>query len=109
MPAGRRAISARLADTQHDVDDTSYSEDYAKAVPAARRGHPAACPKEQLMFKLVVSVQNWLSQSMRAGDRGATAVEYGLMVALIAAAIVATVTALGGKLNTLFTSITSSI
>jgi pilus assembly protein Flp/PilA len=37
-------------------------------------------------------------------DHGATAVEYGLMVALIAAAIVGTVTALGGELNTVFTN-----
>ena len=38
-------------------------------------------------------------------ERGATAVEYGLMVALIAAAIVITVGALGTQLNTLFTDI----
>jgi len=42
-------------------------------------------------------------------DHGATAVEYGLMVALIAAAIVVTVTALGTQLNTLFTYITGKI
>ena len=37
-------------------------------------------------------------------ERGATAVEYGLMMALIAAAIVLTVTALGTSLNNLFTA-----
>ena len=37
-------------------------------------------------------------------EKGATAVEYGLMVALIAVAIVVTVAALGGKLNALFAS-----
>jgi pilus assembly protein Flp/PilA len=42
-------------------------------------------------------------------DHGATAVEYGLMVALIAAAIVGTVTALGGELNTVFTNIKTAI
>ncbi len=35
-------------------------------------------------------------------DRGATAVEYGLMVALIAVVIIAVVTVLGGKLSTIF-------
>ena len=45
----------------------------------------------------------------RRSDKGATAVEYGLMVALIAAAIVTTVTALGGGLNSLFTSVTGSL
>jgi pilus assembly protein Flp/PilA len=38
-------------------------------------------------------------------ERGATAVEYALMVALIAVAIVAAVTLLGGKLNTAFGNI----
>ena len=42
-------------------------------------------------------------------DRGATAVEYGLMVGLIAVAIIGTVTALGGQLNTLFTDITTAL
>ncbi|TQS40752.1 Flp family type IVb pilin [Cryptosporangium phraense] len=39
-------------------------------------------------------------------DRGATAVEYGLLAALIAAVIVATVLSLGGKINTAFQKIT---
>ncbi len=42
-------------------------------------------------------------------DEGATAVEYGLMVALIAAAIIVTVTALGNNLNTLFTRVATVI
>jgi pilus assembly protein Flp/PilA len=36
-------------------------------------------------------------------------VEYGLMVALIAAVIVLAVTALGGKLKTVFNSISTSV
>ena len=42
-------------------------------------------------------------------DRGATAVEYGLLVGLIAVVIIAAVVALGGNLNALFTSITTSL
>jgi pilus assembly protein Flp/PilA len=42
-------------------------------------------------------------------DRGAAAVEYGLMVALIAAVIVLTVTALGGALDTKFSDIVTKI
>ena len=42
-------------------------------------------------------------------DEGATAVEYGLMVALIAVVIIVAVTALGSKLSGLFTSVSSSI
>jgi pilus assembly protein Flp/PilA len=42
-------------------------------------------------------------------EEGATAVEYGLMVALIAVAIAATVGLLGGQLNTLFQNITGTL
>ncbi|TQS40753.1 Flp family type IVb pilin [Cryptosporangium phraense] len=42
-------------------------------------------------------------------ERGATAVEYGLLAALIAAVIVATVLALGGKINTAFNKVSSTL
>ncbi|MGH9155931.1 MAG: Flp family type IVb pilin [Acidimicrobiales bacterium] len=42
-------------------------------------------------------------------ERGATAVEYGLMVSLIAVAIIITVGLLGGKLNTLFNDVQASL
>jgi pilus assembly protein Flp/PilA len=42
-------------------------------------------------------------------EEGATAVEYGLMVALIAIAIIAAVTLLGGNLATLFDSIANKL
>jgi pilus assembly protein Flp/PilA len=42
-------------------------------------------------------------------DRGATAVEYGLLVGLIATVIILAVTALGTKLTGLFTGITAGI
>jgi pilus assembly protein Flp/PilA len=42
-------------------------------------------------------------------DDGATAVEYGLLVGLIAVAIVAALLLLGPKLATLFTNVTNSI
>ena len=43
-------------------------------------------------------------ETARDNERGATAVEYGLLVALIAAVIVAIVATLGGQINTAFTS-----
>ena len=46
---------------------------------------------------------------LRRDEKGATAVEYGLLVGLIAVAIILTVTALGGKLNGLFSSISGSL
>jgi len=42
-------------------------------------------------------------------DRGATAVEYGLMVALIAIVIIASVTLLGTKLSTLFNTVATTV
>jgi len=42
-------------------------------------------------------------------EEGATAVEYGLMVALIAAVIIGTVTVLGGNLDNLFGTVGGAI
>ena len=42
-------------------------------------------------------------------ERGATAVEYGMMVALIAAVIVGTVAILGGQVDTAFQTISDAL
>ena len=42
-------------------------------------------------------------------ERGASAVEYGLLVALIAIVIIGAVTLLGGKLSTIFDNTQSSL
>ncbi|MGY1828776.1 MULTISPECIES: Flp family type IVb pilin [unclassified Blastococcus] len=46
---------------------------------------------------------------LKKDEKGATAVEYGLMVGLIAVVIIVAVTALGGRLDTLFRSIVTSL
>ena len=48
-------------------------------------------------------------QARRSEERGATAVEYGLMVALIAIVIIIAVTAIGTNLSTLFSSVASKL
>jgi pilus assembly protein Flp/PilA len=48
-------------------------------------------------------------QAFIADEQGATAVEYGLFVAAIAAVIVVAVVALGGKVNTAFTTVNSKL
>jgi pilus assembly protein Flp/PilA len=48
-------------------------------------------------------------EAMMKNERGATAVEYGLLVALIAAVIVAIVATLGGQIRDAFTSISSQL
>ncbi len=42
-------------------------------------------------------------------ERGATAVEYGLLVGLIAVVIIVAVTALGNRLNVLFQAIVAAL
>ncbi|MDQ0147905.1 MULTISPECIES: Flp family type IVb pilin [Pseudarthrobacter] len=42
-------------------------------------------------------------------EKGATAVEYGIMVALIAVVIIVAVSTLGGQLGTLFSGVTKDI
>jgi len=44
-----------------------------------------------------------------ADESGATAIEYGLIAAGIAVAIIATVAGLGSKLNTTFTSVQNAL
>ncbi len=42
-------------------------------------------------------------------EKGAAAVEYGLLVALIAAVIIGIVTTLGGQLTTAFTTVSTAL
>ena len=58
------------------------------------------------IVKFQVRVTSLLSDRR---DRGATAVEYGLMVALIAVVIIGAVTLLGQQLSSLFTAVTSKL
>jgi pilus assembly protein Flp/PilA len=50
-----------------------------------------------------------LQARLRNCDRGATAVEYGLMVALIAIVIIGAVTLLGTNLSSLFSNVATSV
>jgi pilus assembly protein Flp/PilA len=50
-----------------------------------------------------------ISARVRREEKGATAVEYGIMVALIAVVIIAAVTLLGGGLNETFVKAQCSI
>ena len=55
------------------------------------------------MTKALVKLQNLRS------EKGATAVEYGLMVALIAIVIIVAVVALGDNLSALFDEVANSL
>ena len=47
--------------------------------------------------------------ALRYGERGATAVEYGILVALIAAVIIGTVVILGGQIKAAFQTIVTAL
>ena len=59
------------------------------------------------MLSRIVKLQ--LKAAALRNDRGATAVEYGLMVALIAIVIIVAVALLGTNLNTLFGKVAVSV
>jgi pilus assembly protein Flp/PilA len=61
-----------------------------------------------LMLALYAYLQTRLSDAF-AEDEGATAVEYGMLVALIAAVIVTIVATLGTQINTAFTAISTAL
>ena len=50
-----------------------------------------------------------VTQDRLKSEKGATAVEYGLMVGLIAVVIIAAVATLGGQLNSLFESVSDEL
>ena len=51
------------------------------------------------MLRFIVSMQNKVTGALAKDDRGATAVEYGLIVALIAVVIIGALIAIGTNLN----------
>ena len=57
------------------------------------------------MLQLITFMQHQLAND----ERGATAVEYGLLVALIAAVIIGAVIILGGAINGAFTTVNTSM
>lgn len=61
------------------------------------------------MLRFFVLLQNFLADPVRRNDRGATAVEYGMIVALIAVVIVGAVRLLGTTLNGIYGQITANI
>jgi pilus assembly protein Flp/PilA len=60
------------------------------------------------MLALYVNLQNRLAE-IRNNERGATAVEYGIMVALIAAVIIGTVALIGDKLLAAFQTVETEL
>ncbi|MDP9459291.1 MAG: Flp family type IVb pilin [Actinomycetes bacterium] len=60
-------------------------------------------------YATLVSLVAFAQDRLKKDEKGATAVEYGLMVGLIAVVIIAAVTLLGTELRGLFESITAAL
>ncbi len=58
-----------------------------------------------IMTRMVRELVDFVSARVDPSDRGATAVEYGLIVALIAAVIIGMVTLVGGDVLDAFTGV----
>jgi pilus assembly protein Flp/PilA len=73
-----------------------------------RGAAPAAIPrlKENLMLGLLVA---FMAGRLNLDEKGATAVEYGLLAALVAVAIIVAVTLLGTNLSALFNDIAGEV
>jgi len=63
------------------------------------------------MIKLFVTLETlaMVARDRMREEKGATAVEYGLMVGLIAVVIIATVTLLGNQLDALFQQVADAL
>ena len=63
------------------------------------------------MIKLFVTLETLalVARDRMREEKGATAVEYGLMVGLIAVVIIATVTLLGNQLDALFQQVADAL
>ena len=62
-----------------------------------------------LMLKTHIRMVLLREDMTRSRDKGATAVEYGLIVALIAVVIIVAVTLLGGRLSNIFNNTANSL
>jgi pilus assembly protein Flp/PilA len=61
------------------------------------------------MYAAIAYLQLWINDRFDNRERGATAVEYGLMVGLIAVVIIGVVMTLGGQLGGLFDSVSDQL
>jgi pilus assembly protein Flp/PilA len=61
------------------------------------------------LYASLVSLVSIAQDRVRREEKGATAVEYGLMVGLIAVAIIATVIILGDELDALFQQVVDAL
>jgi pilus assembly protein Flp/PilA len=105
------AVSDRLADAAPGQRCRTFAVvDRQSPFATNRQGVPARRPKKELhMFNtLLIRVQT-VGKQLRHSDRGASMVEYGLLVALIAVIVAVAAGPLGTAIAQLFTDVTNSL
>jgi pilus assembly protein Flp/PilA len=65
--------------------------------------------KESVMYSLFFLLQSLTDRRPFKSESGVTAIEYGLIAALIAVVIIGAVTTLGGQLNATFTTVSTAL
>lgn len=85
-------------------DPTERQKPVATLVSELVKDQLPPLAQEFKMLSLIAKFQTFgfMIKDRLQGEKGATAVEYGIMVALIAVAIIVAVTLLGGNLTNLF-------
>jgi pilus assembly protein Flp/PilA len=80
----------------------------ADGVPIKKSRGAVRRPKRRWDMDLFI-LKTWLQTKFSGDERGASMVEYGLLLALIAVIAIVAVKALGGSVSTKFSSVNSSL
>jgi pilus assembly protein Flp/PilA len=72
-------------------------------------GLPHAAANNTHFMEIVMRTLTNLVRSLAREEDGATMVEYGIMVALIAAVCIVIIGTLGGQVNTAFTTVSNAL
>jgi pilus assembly protein Flp/PilA len=98
--SGHADISVRYFRSRHRHLSFSHTE---------MAGQKGGSPTETTWENLMLHYMRMRLQTMTRNEHGASAVEYGLLVGLIAVAIIITVGLLGGELDRLFGLVEDSL
>ena len=112
MPAGPAQTVMKLRENSYRYfHDFARAERFVTLLSILGRSYfrSAGLLRENTMivYARILSVLTGITQ--HKDDKGATAVEYGLLVALIAGVIIVAVTLLGNNLTTLFNKVATTI
>lgn len=104
-----KELSYRIADSDKEARDQMVRANLRLVVNIARIGGPGGEPIHRATEEIYMLTMIHRAMAAKKSDEGASAVEYGLLVAAIAALIVVIVFALGGVVREVFSKTCSSV